>query len=317
MGRDCSPSGPLIQVVTPSVKAVQLSALRQASRPRVVTTWINDHKELVEAWTVLTYLATATKRLRFGTVVSPMTFRHPSMIALQATAVDELSGGRLWLGLGAGWNDEEHLAFGITLPPMKERMDRFEEGVEVVHALLTSQPASYQGTYYSLQNAIVAPLPTQKPHTPIFIGGKGEQRTLRIAARYADEWNFPGPSSVAQFKAKSEVLDERCAEVGRDPRSIHRSAMVVFVIGESDAELSEHATAIERFFGGRVGTGLGDNPARLRAEKGWLVGRPEQIVEQIKEYQTAGAQGLMLQHLAHEQFRPLELLAQHVLPAFA
>src|SRR5687768_17253616 len=108
-----------------------------------------EHKQLVEAWTVLTYLATATKRLRFGTVVSPMTFRHPAMIALQATAVDELSGGRLWLGLGAGWNDEEHAAFGIALPPLKERMDRFEEGVQVVHALMTTQPASFQGTYYS------------------------------------------------------------------------------------------------------------------------------------------------------------------------
>ncbi|MGH8875549.1 MAG: LLM class F420-dependent oxidoreductase, partial [Acidimicrobiia bacterium] len=146
----------------------------------------------LEGWTVLAALATETSRLRLGVMVSGNTYRHPAVLANMAATLDVVSEGRLEIGLGAGWNEEEHAAYGIELPPLRERFDRFDEALEVVHLLLTEEVATFEGRHYRLTEARCEPKPIQRPHPPIVVGGRGERRTLRAAARWADHWNYPG-----------------------------------------------------------------------------------------------------------------------------
>jgi len=170
-------------------------------------------------------MATATSRLRLGCQVTGMPYRHPSVLANIAATVDVISEGRLIIGLGAGWNQEESDALGIRLPPLKERFDRFEEGVQVILALLTEERASFDGVHFTLTDAFCEPKPVQRPHPPIAIGGNGERRTLRIVAEYAQHWNST-LGDVSEWQRKGEVLDRHCADVGRDPADIERSVNV-------------------------------------------------------------------------------------------
>jgi F420-dependent oxidoreductase-like protein len=168
-----------------------------------------------EGWTMLAAMAQATHRIRVGCQVTGMPYRHPAVLANMAATVDIISGGRLELGLGAAWNQMECQAYGIPLPPLKERFDRFDEGVEAIIALLSQTVSDYDGTYVQLTNARCEPKPVQRPHPPITIGGNGRKRTLRTAARYASEWNgsTQDPAEYAELK---EVLRGHCAAVGRD-----------------------------------------------------------------------------------------------------
>jgi F420-dependent oxidoreductase-like protein len=173
----------------------------------------------LEGWTTLTALAQATHRIRLGCQVTGMIYRHPAVLANMAATVDIISGGRLELGLGAGWNEQETSAYGIPLPPLKERFDRFDEGLEAIVGLLSQDSTTYDGTYVKLTDAWCDPKPIQRPHPPITIGGNGPTRTLRAVARHAQQWNGMS-SSPEEWKAKHDVLVERCAEVGRDPSEI-------------------------------------------------------------------------------------------------
>jgi F420-dependent oxidoreductase-like protein len=175
-----------------------------------------------EGWTMLSYLAALTKRIRLGVLVTANTYRHPGLLANMAATLDVASNGRLELGLGAGWSEEEHLAYGIPLPPWAERFDRLEESCEVIHRLLTQDRTTFEGDHYQLTEAMCEPKPIQQPRPPLVIGGKGEKRTLRIAARWADQWNFPN-GEPAELEHKIEVLHAHCAEVGRDPADIEIS----------------------------------------------------------------------------------------------
>ncbi|MEX2394419.1 MAG: TIGR03560 family F420-dependent LLM class oxidoreductase, partial [Actinomycetota bacterium] len=165
-----------------------------------------------EAWTTTTALAQATERIRVGVLVTGNVYRHPAVLANMAASTDIISGGRLELGIGAAWNEQECEAYGISLPPLKERFDRFDEALEVIHKLLTQEYADFDGKYYKLTNARCEPKPVQQPHPPICIGGLGEKRTLRAVARWAQHWNFPG-GGVEVLKAKREVLAKHCADV--------------------------------------------------------------------------------------------------------
>ena len=173
----------------------------------------------LEGWTMLAALATATERLRLGVLVTGIVYRHPAVLANMAATVDVVSHGRLELGLGAAWNEEECEAYGIELGSLKERFDRFDEACEVVVRLLAQETTDFRGVHYSLTGARCEPKPVQRPHPPICIGGTGERRTLRSVARWAQHWNFPG-GSPQEFARKREVLDARCAEVGRDPAEV-------------------------------------------------------------------------------------------------
>ena len=170
----------------------------------------------------LTALAQATQRLRLGTLVTGIHYRHPAVLANMAAALDVISNGRLELGIGAGWNEEESGAYGIELGSIKERFDRFEEACEVLVSLLSEETTDFDGKYYHLKGARNEPKGPQRPHPPICIGG-GEKRTLRITARYAQHWNFAGgPPDL--FARKRDVLAAHCADIGRDPKEIVRSA---------------------------------------------------------------------------------------------
>ena len=179
----------------------------------------------LEGWTMLAALASVTRRVRLGVMVTGNPYRHPALLANMAASLDVISGGRLELGIGAGWNEEESAAYGIDLPPLRERFDRLEEACAVLDLLLTQETASFDGVHYRLTDARCEPKPVQQPRPPIVIGGDGEQRTLRIAARWADQWNAPGatPDVLAH---KITVLHGHCADVGRDPAAIEISVQV-------------------------------------------------------------------------------------------
>ncbi len=176
----------------------------------------------LEAWTTTTALAQATERIRIGVLVTGNVYRHPAVLANMAASADIISGGRLELGIGAGWNEQECTAYGIDLPPLKERFDRFDEALQVITLLLTQEHSDFDGRYYQLANARCEPKPVQQPHPPIVIGGLGEKRTLRAVARWGNHWNFPG-GGVEVFNAKREVLHKHCADAGRDPSEITTS----------------------------------------------------------------------------------------------
>jgi F420-dependent oxidoreductase-like protein len=177
----------------------------------------------LEGWTMLAAMAQATRRIRIGCQVTGMIYRHPAVLANMAATVDVISEGRLELGLGAGWNQQECDALGIDLPPLRERFDRFDEGVQAIIGLLTQPVTTFEGKYVKLTEAFCEPKPVQRPHPPITIGGKGPKRTLGAVARWAQQWNAI-TADVTEWRATKEILLERCAEVGRDPAEITCSA---------------------------------------------------------------------------------------------
>ena len=179
----------------------------------------------MEGWIILTALAQATTRLRMGTLVTGIHYRHPAVLANMATSLDIVSHGRLELGIGAGWNEEESSAYGIELGGPKERSDRFEEACEVLVGLLSQETTDFSGSYYQLTSARCEPKPVQRPHPPIVIGGNGEKRTLRTTARFAQHWNYLG-GTPEEFARKRDVLHAHCRDIGRDPREITLSSHI-------------------------------------------------------------------------------------------
>jgi F420-dependent oxidoreductase-like protein len=179
----------------------------------------------LEGWTMLAAMAEATSRIRIGCQVSGMIYRHPAVLANMAATVDVISGGRLELGVGAGWNQQECDAYGIELPPLRERFDRFDEGVEAIVRLLTQPATTFAGKYIQLTDAHCEPKPIQQPHPPIVIGGRGKTRTLRTTAQWAQQWNAITPDA-ADWLSLKEVLVGHCAQIGRDPAEITCSVNV-------------------------------------------------------------------------------------------
>ena len=197
----------------------------------------------MEAWVTLSALAQATRRIRVGCMVNGSPYRHPALLANMAASLDIVSGGRLDLGLGAGWHQAECDAYGIELLPMKERMDRFEEYVPVVISLLQNETTSHEGRYFQLRDARCEPKGPQRPHPPIVIGGQGEKRTLRVVARFSNHWNLPFATPEI-FVAKNEVLLKHCEDVGRDPAEITRSVQIALPADQPPDEAAAAATAL-------------------------------------------------------------------------
>ncbi|MGI5218806.1 LLM class F420-dependent oxidoreductase [Nocardia sp. CA-290969] len=197
----------------------------------------------MEGWTTLTALAQATRRLRLGTMVTGVHYRHPAVLANMAATLDIISGGRLELGIGAGWNEEESGAYGIELGSITERLDRFDEACQVLIGLLSQETTDFDGKFYRLTAARNEPKGPQRPHPPICIGGNGEKRTLRTTARYAQHWNFVA-GTVADFARKRDVLAAHCADIGRDPKEILLSAQNRLDPTQGYGELLEWAAAL-------------------------------------------------------------------------
>jgi F420-dependent oxidoreductase-like protein len=253
----------------------------------------------LELWVSLTWLASHTQRIEFGPLVTPVSFRHPVFTARIGKDVDSLSGGRLVLGVGAGWQAREHTQFGFALLDPVKRFQRFEEGVQVITLLLRSeQPVSFKGEFYHLDEAILLPRPAQAGRPPLLIGGNGRRRTLALAARYADEWNAVF-ATAAEFSELNAELDRLLEQHGRQPGAVRRSLMTGIVFGRHDAEVQRKAT--ER------GSGIEE----LRRE-GLVVGTASEIVDQLGKLDEAGVQRVMLQWLELDDLDGLEALAQAV-----
>ncbi len=255
----------------------------------------------LELWTSLTWLASHTKRIEFGPMVSPVSFRHPVTTARMASAVDDLSGGRLRLGLGAGWQEREHTNYSYDLLPLPQRLDRYAEGLEVTTRLLNNdQPFSFTGTYYNLHEAILLPRPARPGGPSIVIGGK--RGVLPLAARYADEWNVPF-ATPETFASLSQRLDLLLEERGRASGSVRRTLMTNLVFARDQAGLE--AKLAER---GRSAEDI--------QNAGIIVGTAEGVIEQLNRLALAGVQTTMLQWIDLDDLEGLSALAEAVLPRF-
>ena len=253
----------------------------------------------LETWVSLAWLASNTKRIAFGTLVSPISFRHPSILAWQASSVDAVCCGRLRLGLGAGWQKREHEAFGFDLLSMDERFKRYEEGIQVVKALTRStEPVSFDGEYYSLKDAMLTPRSPRSDGPPLVIGGNGPKRTLPLAAKYADEWNAVN-RTPEQYRDLSTRLDELLQQEGRDPKSVKRTMMTRSVIGENDAQ---------------VRSKINDETRERLLERGGVIGAPGEIIDILGRHAEAGVQGIVVQWMDMDDISGLELFAAQVLP---
>ncbi len=261
----------------------------------------------------LTYLADHTQRVHFGSMVSPLTFRDPVMFTRQAVALDDLSGGRMILGVGAGWNEAEHNAFGYTLADVTTRMARFEEGLEVITRLLhEDDPATYEGRFFHLRDALLLPRPQRLNGPPILVGGSGPRRTLPLVARYADIWNAQVLTPEG-FRERSALLDRLLQQVGRQPSTVRRTVNVPVICGRNAAELERSVRGLRRW-GHFVTTPLDDLITQARAGWASLVGSPEEVVKQILAYGEVGADEVMLQWFAMDDIDGLRMLAEEVLP---
>jgi F420-dependent oxidoreductase-like protein len=265
----------------------------------------------LDAWGTLCALAAATSKLRLGTMVSPATFRHPSELAKLVTTADHVSDGRIELGLGAGWHEREHEAYGFPFPATRVRMDRLEEQLQVVLGNWTSsaeQPFSFDGEHYTLRDLDAQPKPIQRPHPRLIMGGSAGPRSAALAARYADEYNTPFPN-VEEVRERRARIDQACERAGRDPLPF--SIMTAVLVGSDEAELRERA--------GRLGQRIGSDPAALINDppSGWIVGTVDAAVEQLAALAQAGVSRVMCQHLLHDDLDAVALIGERLAPAVA
>jgi F420-dependent oxidoreductase-like protein len=245
---------------------------------------------VLESWSTLTALAALIPRMRVGTIVLGNTYRHPAVLAKMAAQVDIISGGRLLLGLGAGWQRNEHEAYGLPFYTLRERLERLDEACEVIRSLWTGSRSDFDGRYYQLSNAPLDPKPLQKPHPELMIGGGGERVTLRVVARHADHWNvWGGPQVLAR---KSAILEQHCAAVGRDSKTIMRSVNMALLITEKQEEIDRLVNTVVA----RLGSHVAD------ARDTCLAGTPAQIRERLHELKAAGGTTLFIPTM----FRPLD-----------
>jgi F420-dependent oxidoreductase-like protein len=255
-----------------------------------------------DSWVTLGALARETSRVRLGTLMTSATFRHPGPLAISVAQVDQMSGGRVELGLGAGWFEAEHTAYGIPFPPTAERFERLEESLALVTGLWTTPPGEtfdFDGRYYRLTDSPALPKPVQSPRPPILVGGKGRRRTPRLAARYADEFNVPF-ETVESAAAIFDHVRGACEEAGRDPASLTYSNALVLCCGADEAQIARRADAIGR------------SVEELRANG--LAGTPDEVVDKIGRYAELGASRIYLQTLDLSDLDHLHLVADKVMP---
>ena len=270
----------------------------------------DDALELIVS---LTYLADHTQRVHFGSLVAPFSMRDPVMLARQAAALDDLSHGRMVLGVGAGWNEREHAMFGYPLGDKPTRFGRLEEGLEVITRLLRSEePVTHAGRFFHLNDAMLLPSPERPGGPRILIGGNGLKRTMPLAARFADIWNGDLLSPEA-FRERSLILDDLIGASGRQPQNVKRTNSVFVVCGSDAAENERRVTRFRRFVPEFAKAPLDDILRTLRTDWHALVGKPDEVVEQIAAFAAAGVEELMLHWVDTSEMEGLHLLAEEVL----
>ena len=284
--------------------------------------WVYDHFHTVpeptqevtyEAWTLMSALAATTETIRLGQMCTCNTYRPPSYLAKVAACIDVISGGRLEMGIGAGWYEHEHDGYGYPFLPPGERLGMLREGVEIMRAMWTEDVVTYQGEHYELDGAICRPKPVQDPHIPFWIAGGGEKVTLNIAARYAQYTNFGG-DALESFETKSEVLAGHCREVGTDFDSITRSANFNVLCAETEDGVEERKGWLLEHLGKYVSKEKAERSVRLFDDSS---GTPEKIIARLKDYEQAGLGYAIVQFadVAYDR-ASLELFAKEVIPAF-
>jgi len=275
------------------------------------TSIVSPDQGSLDAWATLAALAAVTTDLRLGTMVSPATFRHPSVLARMATTVDHVSGGRVELGMGAGWFELEHERGGFSFPDVRTRFDTFAEQVEIVVRSWTETGFTFSGEHYTLSEQTALPRPIQRPHPPLVLGGGARPRSAALAARFAQEYNTPGatPADCADRRA---ALDQACRDAGRDPRSLPLSVMTTCIVGADEAETDRRLRAVLALVGDER------EPASVLAERPqWVVGTVAQVAARIEEYRLAGVSRIFLQHLDHRDLDAVELIGEELVPLVA
>lgn len=297
----------------------QLALARQAEGVGFETLFRSDHyqsfpgeagRPTTDAWAVLAGLARETERIRLGVLVSPVTFRHPGQFAKLVTTVDEMSGGRIDVGVGAGWNEPEHRQLGLVFPPIRERADLLEDELAILHGLWREPDGwSFSGHQVAVDGAIFEAKPVQRPHPPIIIGAEGSPRSIRLAARWADEYNMSSAGTEA-CRTAFDRLDDACRAIGRDPAEVRHSAMVGVLVGADEAEFRLRVTDQLAFLG------LEPSEAEAWLERRrprWIIGTPEEARERARAFAEAGCERVMLQVLLPRDPAMIGLLGEELI----
>ena len=273
------------------------------------TAIIQPDADAHDAWATLAGLAAITSRIRLGTMVSPVTFRHPSVLARMAVTVDHISGGRVEVGLGSGWYEREHDAHGFAFLDGKKRFELFAEQVEVVVRSWADERFNHDGPAYRLRDQQALPRPVQRPHPPLVLGGTVKRRFAALAARYATEVNTLGAPNE-ELRERKAALDRACAEIGRDPATLGYSVMTSCFLGETSADVLDRVGRFQSIRG--VDT---DAKAVVRERRDrWLVGTVDEIAERIEELRALGVTRVFLQHLNHNDDAMVALVGDRLLP---
>jgi F420-dependent oxidoreductase-like protein len=261
----------------------------------------------LDAWGTINALAARTTTLRLGTLVSPASFRHPSVLGKLATTADHVSGGRIELGLGTGWSEIEHTAYGFPFLPMRERLDVLEEQLTIIHDGHWGEgPFSFEGEHYKLQNLTALPKPVQRPHPPLILGGNAGPRAARLAARFADEYNTVMPTLEEIAERRANIV-AACERAGREP--IPFTVMTTTLLGATAADVQRRAAELSQLSGMPVDlAAVGDR---------WLTGTVEQVAQRLAVYEQAGVERVYLQHLLHRDLGMVELIGRELVPAVA
>ncbi|HEY2715875.1 MAG TPA: TIGR03560 family F420-dependent LLM class oxidoreductase [Solirubrobacterales bacterium] len=275
---------------------------------------VDDRRERgsLDAWATIAALAAVTEKLRLGTMVSPATFRHPAVLAKMAVTADHVSGGRVELGIGAGWWEREHEIYGFELPPIGPRLDALEEQMQVVLGHWGPGPFEFEGAYFSARELDALPKPVQRPRPPLILGGRGGNRSLRLAAKYADEYNtvMATPEEVRDIRAR---LDAACEAEGRDPAGLPLSMMTGWLVGADAAELRDRAGRLSEWKGQ---DGAGEAYLASLPET-TIRGTVPEALEQLRALEEAGLTRLMGQHLLHRDLEAVALIGREVAPALS
>jgi alkanesulfonate monooxygenase SsuD/methylene tetrahydromethanopterin reductase-like flavin-dependent oxidoreductase (luciferase family) len=304
----------------------QLAIVRRAEAAGFEAFFRSDHyasfpgsaeQASTDTWAVLAGLARETSTIHLGSLVSPVTFRHPGNFAKVVTTVDEMSGGRIEVGVGAGWNDDDHLPLGLDYPEIRERADLLEDQLALLHGLWEEAPGwDFDGHRIRVRGGALRPGPVQVEGRPIgkngrfrpriITGSEGSPRGYRIAAKYSDEFNFSS-SSPESAAAKQQDLDEACRAIGRDPKSLTRSTMAGALLGRDAAEVARRADELLASFGERAASGTAWLDARRSR---WILGTPEQARSMVRRYADAGIERVMLQDFLPLDLEMIDLMAE-------
>lgn len=298
-----------------------LHILQLAERLNFPTLFRSDHyfigtqQDSLEAYLSFAVAARETSSIRFGPLVSPVTFRHPVDVGRMGAQLDLLSGGRFVMGLGAGWNEPEHRAYGLPFPAVKERFDRLDEAIQVIRGLWSEGEATFEGRFFRLDGANSLPKP-EPGRPPLLIGGGGEKRTLRLVAQYADEWNSVNvpPETYAR---KVQVLEQHCEAVGRDPATIRRSMMNFGLVGPTPEYIDRAAKRRQQMFGPTVAHLSAREFIAVARERGSIAGTTDEVMDHLGRLAELGCEEVEFQHIDFDSDDIPEYLAAEIAPKVA